>query len=65
MNNDPAYHKCRKRRYNTCVDRDDRASQLLHITVQPVKQILQTVDNNILQNLPILQEGVVIAGDIY
>ena len=36
-----------------------------HITGQPIKQILHPVDNNILKNLPILQEDAIMAEDIY
>ena len=36
-----------------------------NITGQPIKQILHAVNNNILQNLPILREDVKIAEDIY
>ena len=43
----------------------DRASRFQHITGQPIKQILHAVDNNILQNLPILREDVRMAEDIY
>ena len=39
--------------------------QFQHITVKPIKQILHTVDNNILQNLPIIQEDADMAEDIY
>ena len=42
-----------------------RARQFQHITGQPIKRILHAVDNNILQNLPILREDVRISEDIY
>ena len=43
----------------------DRARRFQHITGQPIKGILHAVDNNILQNIPILQEDVRMAQDIY
>ena len=43
----------------------DSARRLQHITGQPIKLILHAVDNNILQNLPILQEDVGMAEYIY
>ena len=47
----------KKKQYTTRdVKRDDCVRQFQHINDQPVKQILHAVDNNILQNLPILQE---------
>ena len=45
--------------------RTDCARQLQHITNQTVKQILHAVDNNILMNLPIMQEDIGMAEDIY
>ena len=47
------------------VKRDDIARRLQHITVQPTNRILHAVDNNILQNLPILQEDVRMDEEIY
>ena len=47
------------------VNRADHARWFQNIYVQPVKQILHKVDNKILQHLPILQEDVGIAEDIY
>ena len=47
------------------VKRYDNEIQFQNITSQPVKKILHTVDNNILHNLPILQEDVGMAEDIY
>ena len=53
-------------RYTTCnIKRSGRARQFEHITGQPIKQILHAVDNNILQNLPIMREDVRMAEDIY
>ena len=55
-----------KKHYNTCnKKRDDRARPFHHITGQPVKQILNVVDNNMLQNLPIFLEDVGMDEDIY
>ena len=47
------------------VKKADCARQFQHITVQQVNQILHAVDNNILQNLPILWEDSGMADDIY
>ena len=47
------------------IKRADRARKFQHITGQLIKQILHSVDNKILQNLPILQEDVRMAEDIY
>ena len=47
------------------IKRADRARQFQHITGQPINRILHEVDNNILQNLPIMQEDVRMAEDIY
>ena len=48
-----------KKQYTTRdVNRADRARQFQHITGKPVKRILHAVDNNILHNIPILQEDV-------
>ena len=44
---------------------DDRARLFQNITSQQMKWILLSVDNNILQNLPILREFVGIVDDIY
>ena len=43
----------------------DCARQFQHITSQPMKRILHAVDNNILQNLPILREYFRMAEYIY
>ena len=52
--------------YTSCnIKRSDRASQFHHFTGQPIKRILHAVDNNILKNLPILQEDVRMDEDIY
>ena len=42
-----------------------RERQFQHITDQQVKQILHVVDNNILQNTPILREDFRMTEDIY
>ena len=56
----------KKERYTACdIKRDDRARQSHHINGKPIKQILYAVDNNILQNLPILREDVIMAEDIH
>ena len=56
----------KKERYTACnIKRSGRARQFQHITGQPIKQILHAVDNNILQNLPIMREDVRMAEDIY
>ena len=56
----------KKERYTTRdIKRADRARRFQHITGQTIKQILHAVDYNILQNLPILQEDVRMAEDIY
>ena len=47
------------------IKRADRARRFHHITGQMIKQILHAVDNNILQNTPILREDVRMAEDIY
>ena len=47
------------------VNRDDCAKLFQNIASQPVKQILHTVDNYILQNFPILWEYVRMYEDIY
>ena len=47
------------------IKRADCARHFQHITVQPIKQILHAVDNNILQNLPFLREDVRMAENIY
>ena len=47
------------------VKRADSARWLQNITGQPVKWILHAVDNNILQNIPILWEDIGMAEEIY
>ena len=47
------------------IKRSDRARRLQRITVQLMQWILHEVNNKILQNLPILQEDVGMAEDIY
>ena len=47
------------------IKRADRARRFQNITGQPIKRIFHAVDNNILQNLPILREDVIMAEDIY
>ena len=55
-----------KKQYTALViKRDDIARQFHNITGQPMQLILLSVDNNILQHLPILREDIVIAEDIY
>ena len=50
----PQVHS-KKKLYNYCdIKRSDRARQFQYITDQPIKEIIYAVDNNILQNLPIL-----------
>ena len=49
----------KKKQYTTRdVKRDDLARQFQNITFQPVKWRIHAVDNNILHNLPIMQEDV-------
>ena len=56
----------KKERYTACyIKHADCARRFQHITGQPMKQILHSVDNNILQNLPILQEDFRMGEDIY
>ena len=56
----------KKKRYTSHnIRRADRARQIQHITGHPINQILNAVDNNILQNHPILWEDVRMADDIY
>ena len=50
---------------NRNVKRSDSERKLHQITGQPVKRILHEVDNSIRHNLPILQEDVLMAEDIY
>ena len=50
---------------NRNIKQADRARQFQNITGQSIKQILHAVNNKILQNLPILQEDVRMAEDIY
>ena len=58
--------KDKKERYTARdIKRADRARRFQHITGHPIKRILHEFDNNILQNLPILQEDVRMAEDIY
>ena len=47
------------------VERSDRKILFQNITGQPVNQTLYAVDDNILQNPPILREYVGMAEDIY
>ena len=47
------------------IKRAGRAKWFQHITSHPIKRILHAVDNNILQNLPILREDVRMAENIY
>ena len=55
-----------KKQYTACdVNRADCARIFQNITGQPVKRILHTVENTILQNFPILREYVVMDKDIY
>ena len=56
-----------KKKGHTALDikRADCARQLQNITDQQIKLILHAVDNNIPKNLPILQEDVGMAEDIY
>ena len=54
-----------KRYTNRNIKRADRVRQFQHITGRLIKQILRAVNNNILQNLPILGESVRMAKDIY
>ena len=56
----------KKKRYTSCdVKRADSARQFQHITSQPINRILHAVDNNILQNLPIMREGIMMTEDNY
>ena len=56
----------KKERYTARdIKRADRARRFQHITCQLMNRILHAVDNNILKNLPILQEDVRMAEDIY
>ena len=56
----------KKERYTArYIKRADLARQFQHITGQTIKQILNAVDDNILQKLPILREDVRMAQDIY
>ena len=58
--------QAKKERYTSRdIKHADRARQCQHITGQPIKRILHAVYNNILQNLPILQEDARMAEDIY
>ena len=55
-----------KKQYTTrYVKRADNTRQLQNINGQPLKQILHAVDNNIIQNLPILREDTITAEEIY
>ena len=47
------------------IKRADHARRFQNITGQPIKWILHAVDNNILQNLPILQKDARMADDKY
>ena len=56
----------KKERYTAHdIKRADCARQFQHINGRPIKRILHAVDNNILQNLPILLEDVIMTEDIY
>ena len=56
----------KKERYTARnIKRADFARRFQHITGHPIKKILHEVDNNILQNLPILKEDVRMSEDIY
>ena len=56
----------KKERYTACdIKRADPERRFQYIIGQPIKRILHSVDNNILQNLPILLEDVIMAEDIY
>ena len=56
----------KNKQYTTCdVNRAYFKGQFHHITFQPLNLILLTVDNNILQNIPIIWIYVVMAEDIY
>ena len=56
----------KKERYTTRdIKQADCVRQFQRITAQPIKRILHAIDNNILKNLPILQEHVIMAEDIY
>ena len=47
----------KNKQYTACdVKMYGHARRFRYITIQPVKKILHAVNNNILQNLPILQE---------
>ena len=47
------------------IKRYDCTRQFRHITGQPINQILHKIDNNILQNIPILREDFVMAEYMY
>ena len=56
----------KKERYiSRDIKRADRARRFQHITGQTIKRIFHAVNNNIMQNLPILREDVKMAKDIY
>ena len=56
----------KKKHYTACdIKQDDCARRFQHINGQPIKRIIHEVDYNILKNLPILQEDVIMAEDIY
>ena len=56
----------KNKRYTTLdIKLDDRARQFQNITDHPIKRIIHSVDNKILQNLPIMQEDVRMDEDIY
>ena len=61
----PQVHDKKERYTARDIKRADRARRFQHITGQRIKIILHAVDNNILQNLPILREDVIMAEDIY
>ena len=63
----PVPHVVEKKKQYTAHDIKRANSKRIfqHIIVQPVKKILHAVDNNILQNFPILRDYVGMAEEIY
>ena len=56
----------KKKQYTACdVNRADHKRRFHHIIDQSAKQILHEVDNNILQNPPIMWEDAIMTEDIY
>ena len=47
------------------IKRSGHARRFQHITGQTIKRILYAVDNNILQNLPILREDIIMDEGVY